>query len=58
MPILDGSAKPFYDSILAVGMVEQTQDKDFYYVKHKIEVVDPETGSKLMCLPDVNSAST
>ncbi len=51
MPILDGSAKPFYDSILAVGMVEQTQDKDFYYVKHKIEVVDPETGSKLMCLP-------
>ena len=52
MPILDGSAKPFYDSILSVGLVEQTQDKDFYYVRHKIEVVDPETGSKLMCLPD------
>ena len=41
MPILDGSAKPFYDSILSVGLVEQTQDKDFYYVRHKIEVVDP-----------------
>ncbi len=52
IPILDGSAKPFFDAINAVGVVEQTSDKDFYYVKHKVEVVDPETGSKLMLLPD------
>ncbi len=52
MPILDGSAKPFYDAVMSVGTVEQNADKDFYYVKHKIEVVDPESGSKLMLLPD------
>ncbi|MCH5221778.1 MAG: bifunctional UDP-3-O-[3-hydroxymyristoyl] N-acetylglucosamine deacetylase/3-hydroxyacyl-ACP dehydratase [Muribaculaceae bacterium] len=52
IPILDGSAKPFYDAILEVGLEEQSSDKDFYYVKHKVEVVDPETGSKLMLLPD------
>ncbi len=38
--------------ILECGTVEQDADKDFYYVKHKVEVVDPATGSKLMLLPD------
>ena len=52
IPILDGSAKPFYDAIMATGLDEQTSDKDFYYVKHKVEVSDPENGSKLMLLPD------
>ncbi|MDE6207823.1 MAG: bifunctional UDP-3-O-[3-hydroxymyristoyl] N-acetylglucosamine deacetylase/3-hydroxyacyl-ACP dehydratase [Muribaculaceae bacterium] len=52
IPILDGSAKPFFDAIKNVGIVEQVSDKDFFYVKHKVEVVDPETGSKLMLLPD------
>ena len=52
IPILDGSAKPFFEAIQAVGVEEQASDKDFYYVKHKVEVVDPATGSKLMLLPD------
>lgn len=52
IPILDGSAKPFVDGIESVGLVEQAADKDFYYVRHKVEVTDPETGSKLMLLPD------
>ncbi len=52
IPILDGSAKPFFEAIQATGIVEQVADKDFYYVKHKVEVVDPATGSKLMLLPD------
>ena len=52
IPILDGSAKPFFDAIAEVGVEEQTSDKDFYYVKHKVEVCDPATGSKLMLLPD------
>lgn len=52
LPILDGSAKPYVEEILKVGLAEQNADKDFFYVKHKIEVVDPETGSKLMLLPD------
>ena len=52
LPILDGSAKPFFNGIQSVGIAEQNADKDFYYVKHKIEVADPETGSKIMLLPD------
>lgn len=52
MPILDGSAKPFFDAIQNVGIVEQVSDKDFYYVKHKVEVSDAATGAKLMLLPD------
>lgn len=52
LPILDGSSKPCVDAIQAVGIVEQDADKEFYVVKHKIEVVDPETGAKIMVLPD------
>ncbi|MDE7376019.1 MAG: bifunctional UDP-3-O-[3-hydroxymyristoyl] N-acetylglucosamine deacetylase/3-hydroxyacyl-ACP dehydratase [Muribaculaceae bacterium] len=52
LPILDGSSKPCVDAIQKVGIVEQDADKDFYVVKHKIEVVDPETGAKIMVLPD------
>ena len=52
MPILDGSARMFFDAIRDCGLEEQKCDKDFYYVKHKMEVTDPETGSKLMLLPD------
>ena len=52
MPILDGSAKPFFEAIMAVGLQEQSLDKEYYYIKHKVEVCDPETGSKLMILPD------
>lgn len=52
LPILDGSAKPYIDEIERVGLVEQHADKDFYVVKHKIEVSDPESGSKIMILPD------
>lgn len=52
IPILNGSSKPFVDAILNVGIQEQEADKEFYVVKHKIEVVDENTGSKIMVLPD------
>ncbi len=52
MPILDGSAKEFCDKIAEVGTEEQRADKDFYIVKHKIEVRDPETGASIVVLPD------
>ncbi len=52
VPILDGSAKPWLDAIEAAGLEEQKADKDFYVVKHKIEVADEETGSKILILPD------
>lgn len=51
-PILDGSALSFAEEIQRVGIVEQGAPKTFYYVKHKIEVKDEETGSSLVILPD------
>ncbi len=52
MPILDGSAKPFAEAIEKVGLLEQNEDKDFYIVRHKIEVSNEDSGSKIMILPD------
>ncbi len=51
-PILDGSSKQYVEEIEKVGIVEQDAPKDYYIVKHKIEVKDEETGSSLLLLPD------
>ncbi len=51
-PILDGSAIAYVREIHKVGIVEQDKDKDYYIVRNKMEVYDPETGSKLTLLPD------
>lgn len=52
LPILDGSARTYTDAIAQAGLEEQDAEKDFYVIKHKIEVADPATGSKIMILPD------
>ena len=52
LPILDGSARYFSENIERVGIVEQNAPKDFYIVRHKIEVKDEKTGSSLIILPD------
>ena len=52
LPILDGSSIEYVKKIKETGFVEQDKDKDFYIVRKKIEVKDPETGSKLIMLPD------
>lgn len=51
-PILDGSAIKYVEAINEVGLEEQDTYKDFYIVRRKMEVSDPETGSKLTLLPD------
>ena len=51
-PILDGSSIEYVKEINKVGIETQSKDKDFYIVRKKIEVSDPETGSKLTLLPD------
>lgn len=51
-PILDGSSIKYVEEIDRVGLEEQAADRDFYVVRRKIEVVDEETGSKLILLPD------
>jgi len=51
-PILDGSSIKYVDAIHKVGIEEQTEERDYFVVRHKMEVVDEETGSKLTLLPD------
>jgi UDP-3-O-[3-hydroxymyristoyl] N-acetylglucosamine deacetylase/3-hydroxyacyl-[acyl-carrier-protein] dehydratase len=51
-PILDGSARFYSEAILSVGVVEQDAMKDYYVVRHKIEIKDEATGSSLIVLPD------
>ena len=51
-PILDGSSCDYVNAINKVGSEEQNSYKDFYIVRRKMEVCDPETGAKLTLLPD------
>lgn len=52
VPILEGSAKPFADEISRVGTIEQKADKNYFVVKHRMEVFDEESGSKIIIIPD------
>lgn len=52
LPILDGSAIVYCQKIEEVGLVEQEADREYYVVKQRIKVVDPNTGSSLIVLPD------
>ena len=54
LPILDGSAKEYANAIERVGLEEQNADKEFLIIRHKMEVVDEETGAKIVVLPDDN----
>ncbi|MGM9758882.1 MAG: bifunctional UDP-3-O-[3-hydroxymyristoyl] N-acetylglucosamine deacetylase/3-hydroxyacyl-ACP dehydratase [Parabacteroides sp.] len=51
-PILDGSSRFFSEAILRVGLVKQEAPKDYYIVKHKIEVKDEASGASVVILPD------
>ncbi|MDE5989826.1 MAG: bifunctional UDP-3-O-[3-hydroxymyristoyl] N-acetylglucosamine deacetylase/3-hydroxyacyl-ACP dehydratase [Duncaniella sp.] len=52
LPILDGSARFYCEEIARVGLAEQNADKDYYYIKSKLEVRDDTTGSSILVLPD------
>ena len=52
MPILDGSAIIYCNKIEEVGLNEQDADKEYYVVKQRIKVVDEQTGSSLIVLPE------
>ena len=51
-PILDGSASMYVQKIKEIGCEEQNAPKDWYVIRHKIEVKDEETGSCITILPD------
>ena len=52
MPILDGSAIIYCNKIEEVGLNEQDADNEYYVVKQRIKVVDEQTGSSLIVLPE------
>lgn len=52
LPILDGSAIEYAQKIEEVGVEEQAEEKDYYIVKQKMEVVDERTGASIIALPD------
>jgi len=57
MPIMDGSARPFFDMITSAGIEEQEADRSFFVIKEALEVSDgkkfvaayPYEGRKLTC---------
>lgn len=52
LPILDGSAIVYAQKIEEIGFEEQADEKDYYIVKQKMEVVDEKSGASLVALPD------
>ena len=51
-PILDGSASMYVDKINEIGIEEQNAPKDYYIIRHQLEIKDEETGSCITILPD------
>ncbi len=51
VPILDGSASPYVDRLLAAGMEEQDTPRDYFIVEEPITYRDEATGSEIVALP-------
>lgn len=51
-PILDGSSIDYVEAIMKVGTVEQEQEREYYIVKQRMEVVSEDGKSKILILPD------
>lgn len=50
-PIADGSAKPFVDMLLEVGVEEQAAPKDYLIIDQVIDYQDDEKGVRIVALP-------
>lgn len=57
VPILDGSAKYFYEAIRKMGTEEQDAEREYFVVRHKMVYEDAEKGIKIMALPDEGFAA-
>ena len=51
-PIVDGSAVKYVEKIKQVGIETLNAPKDYYIIRHKIEIKDEENGSVITILPD------
>jgi len=52
MPILDGSAVDYCKKIAEAGLCEQKAEKEFFVIRHKVEVADEQSGAHIVVLPD------
>lgn len=50
-PILDGSASPYVKEITRVGLQEQEVEREYYHIKNRTEIKDPDTGASILALP-------
>lgn len=51
-PILDGSSIDYVEAIMKAGTIEQEQEREYYIVKQRMEVVSEDGKSKILILPD------
>lgn len=51
MPIMDGSSKPFVDRILAVGIVEQDAEREYFIVPSNVHYSDPDNQVEMVAMP-------
>lgn len=51
-PILDGSSRQIAQALTDAEIEEQDEDKDYYYIKEKIEYKDEENQIELIVYPD------
>ena len=51
VPILDGSASPFVQPLLAAGIVEQDAPRQYFIVEEPITYRDEESGTEIVALP-------
>ncbi|MDO9580866.1 MAG: bifunctional UDP-3-O-[3-hydroxymyristoyl] N-acetylglucosamine deacetylase/3-hydroxyacyl-ACP dehydratase [Bacteroidales bacterium] len=51
-PIMGGAASMFVEAIKNAGIIEQTEDRNYFVVKQKITFSDEEHGVDLMVYPD------
>jgi UDP-3-O-[3-hydroxymyristoyl] N-acetylglucosamine deacetylase / 3-hydroxyacyl-[acyl-carrier-protein] dehydratase len=52
VPILDGSSKPFVSAVLSAGIVEQDSERNYFYIREKIEYKDEDKGIQIVAYPD------
>ena len=51
VPIMDGSAQPFIDSLDEAGTIEQEEDREYFEITEPIRYTDESTGTELIALP-------
>lgn len=51
-PILDGSARAYVEAIQEADIEEQAEDRDYFIVRKRIEYGLPDSGSRIVLLPD------